>query len=97
MAAKSMTRSERDHMARVAELGCAICRRSGHPDTPALVHHLRSGTGLGRASHFDTMPLCHEHHAGNTGIHGMGRRAWERHFGVTEREILDETKKALGL
>jgi hypothetical protein len=92
-----VTNSEKAHMARVASLGCAICRRIGFHDSPALVHHLRSGTGLGRASHFDTMPLCHEHHAGSTGIHGMGRRAWERHWGVSESELLEETKSLLGV
>ena len=89
------TSSEKKHMARVAGLGCVICRRSGYPDTPAHVHHLRSGTGLGRASHLDTIPLCPMHHTGATGIHYMGRRAWERRWGVTELELLAETKALL--
>lgn len=50
-----------------------------------------------RASNFETIPLCHYHHQGAEGIHGMGRKAWERHFGVTELELLEEVKEALGM
>jgi hypothetical protein len=35
--------------------------------------------------------LCPEHHRGNTGIHGMGRKAFEREYGVTEEELLEIT------
>lgn len=86
------------YMGRVAELGCALCRRLGYGQTPACVHHIRTGVGMGkRASDFDTIPLCPEHHQGNDGIHGMGRKAWERRFGVTELELVEETKKLLGV
>lgn len=84
------------HMGMVADLGCCICRRFGYGKTPAHVHHIRTGIGMGRrASDFETIPLCLEHHQGNEGIHGMGRKAWERHFGVTELELLVETRRAL--
>ena len=90
-----MTPAQR-HMGKVAALGCIICHRLGYDQTPALVHHIRTGIGIGkRASDFDTIPLCQEHHAGMTGIHGMGRKAWERHHGVTELELLQETKERI--
>lgn len=90
------TKAEKAHMGRVAELGCAICRMLGYGPTPAEVHHRRTAVGGGkRAPHVDTLPLCPEHHRGNTGLHGMGRKAWERHFGVTEVELIEQTKKAL--
>ena len=87
-----MTPAQR-HMSKVAALGCILCHRLGYGITPALVHHIRTGIGMGkRASDFDTLPLCPEHHQGMTGIHGMGRKAFERHHGVTELELLQETK-----
>ena len=39
------------------------------------------------------VPLCPEHHQGNTGIHGMGRKAFERYYGVTELELVEQTKR----
>lgn len=91
-----MTKAEREHLARVAEIGCILCARLGYPGTPAEVHHIRTHTGAGRrASHFDTVPLCPEHHRGNTGIHGMGRKAFERHYQVTELALLTETNKII--
>jgi hypothetical protein len=35
--------------------------------------------------------LCTEHHRGNTGVHGMGRKSFERKYGVTEEELLEYT------
>lgn len=90
------TKAEKQYMDRVARIGCILCRRLDFGETPAELHHPRTGTGAGRrASHFDVIPVCYEHHRGNTGIHGMGRKAFERHYGVTEMELLDEVKKIL--
>lgn len=91
-----MSESSR-HMARVAALGCLLCRRLGYLGTPAEVHHIRTGTGAGRrASDTETIPLCPEHHRGNTGLHGMGRKAFERVYRVTELELLAETRRMIG-
>jgi hypothetical protein len=85
------------HMGRVAEFGCILCFRNGYAGTPAEVHHIRTGTGAGRrASDFDTIPLCPYHHRqSNEALHVMGRKAWERHHGVTELELLEQTKELL--
>lgn len=96
MAKKAATRDEKRYMGRVAELGCALCRHLGLGATPAELHHPRNGTGMGnRASHMDVVPLCPEHHRGNTGIHGMGRKAFEREYGITETELMNQTKQHL--
>ena len=85
------------HMGRVAALGCLLCRRLGYHGTPAEVHHLRTGTGAGRrAMDTETIPLCPEHHRGNTGLHGMGRKAFEQAYRVTELELLAETRAMMG-
>lgn len=86
----------REYMGKVAAIGCILCRQLGYGPTPATVHHIRTGIGMGkRASDFDTIPLCPEHHQGMTGIHGMGRKAWERHHGITELQLLQETKEMI--
>ena len=85
-----MTRAEAAHKIRLSLLGCALCRRIHGPHDPAPVelHHLRSG-GWGKGHYTTLIPLCYEHHRGNGGIHGMGTKAFERHYGVTQQELLD--------
>lgn len=86
-----MTKAEKIHMSRVAELGCIICK------SPAELHHPRNGAGIGqRSSHFDVIPLCPIHHRiGGFGvaIHA-GQKTFEANFG-TEQELLAQTRKLL--
>lgn len=90
------TIAERDYLDRVAALGCAVCRRLGYGETPAEIHHQRTGTGgARRASHKDTCPLCPEHHRGPTGIHGLGTKGFARVYGFTELDLVRETQEAL--
>lgn len=43
----------------------------------------------------DVIPLCYEHHRGATGLHGLGKRAFEREYGLSELDLLDQTKQKL--
>lgn len=83
----------RQHMDRVASLGCIVCRREFGIHTPARCHHPRFGQGTGqRADDFLVIPLCDDHH--QTGGHGVaihaGQRSWEALYG-TEMELLAHT------
>lgn len=92
------TLKEKKHMNAVAELGCAVCRRMGYEGTPAELHHPRKGVGMAqRSNHMSVLPLCCEHHRGNMGIHGMGRKAFEAHYGYTEKDLYDDVSKLLGI
>lgn len=96
---KCKTKAEKLHLARIAELGCIVCRNLHYGDTPAEIHHCSAGTGVsGRAGHHSVIPLCHAHH--RTGGHGVavhaGRRTWEDKFG-TEDELLTQTLIELGV
>uniref|UniRef100_UPI0033400FE1 Ref family recombination enhancement nuclease n=1 Tax=Castellaniella defragrans TaxID=75697 RepID=UPI0033400FE1 len=89
-----MTAIERRFLDAIAAQGCILCRRLGYPGTPAEIHHLRAGMGAGqRNSNQNVIPLCPEHHRGNTGYHGLGRRAFERMYGVTELDLWEMTQK----
>ena len=91
------TLAEKKHLNAVAELGCAVCRRMGYEGTPAEIHHKRAGTGAGRrSSHMDAIPLCPEHHRGNTGLHGLGTKGFPKHWGFDEDDLLQDTQKLLG-
>lgn len=91
-----MKKSDREYLSKVASIGCIICYRAGYPETPAEIHHIRDvGLGLGvRNDNANTLPLCPLHHRGNEGIHGMGRKAWERKF-ATQSELLEQVKEIL--
>jgi hypothetical protein len=94
-----MTKAEREHLSRVAALGCIVCRQLGHGETPAELHHIRTGHGIAqRADNFSVIPLCHQHH--RNGGHGVaihaGRQTWQRIFG-TEQQLLLQVQEELGL
>ena len=92
-----MTKAELIHKGKLAALGCMACRRIHGPHDPGPVelHHLRTG-GWGKDDYKTMMPLCLEHHRGNTGIHGMGTKAFERHYGFTQQDLLNDALALIG-
>lgn len=84
------TKAEKEHFGKLARLGCILCIRLNYGEgTPAEIHHIRRA---GRRSDAPVIALCPEHHRGNTGIHGMGRKLFERHYGCTEDDLLSKTE-----
>lgn len=89
-----MRKAEREHLSRLADLGCVLCLRLCYGATPAEIHHIRDGQGMSqRASHFEAIPLCYSHHRGPNGFHGLGKRAFVRRYGVDETMLLQETMR----
>lgn len=86
------TKAEKEHFRKVAELGCSLCRFLGNEGTIPELHHIRRA---GIRSQSPVIPLCPFHHRGNGGIHGMGRKAFEREYKVTEEELLERTMELL--
>tara|TARA_S200000501_G_scaffold148709_1_gene140264 strand:- start:1464 stop:1796 length:333 start_codon:yes stop_codon:yes gene_type:complete len=69
---------------KMAETGCIACRDSGEKQTtPTEIHHLRQGMGMSQRN-VKCIPLCVDHHRGNKGYHGMGRRSFEARYGTEE-------------
>ena len=92
-----MTAEERRYLSRVADLGCAVCRRMGFEGTPAEIHHKKAGKGIGqRAGHDQAIPLCPEHHRGATGLHGLGTRGFAKRWGFDEDDLLQDVRDAIG-
>jgi len=92
-----MNKPERQHLDRVARLGCIVCRNLGYADSPAEIHHPRAGVGAGRrSSHYNAIPLCPAHH--RTGGYGVaihaGIEEFERRYS-TEAELLEQTRALL--
>ncbi len=92
-----MKKKEKEYLAKVADIGCIICYRLGYAGTPAEIHHVRGlGLGMGvRNSHDNVIPLCPEHHRGSSGYHGLGRKAFEKRYEVTELELQQQLEELL--
>jgi len=87
-----MTKDEKKRLGKIADLGCSLCRHQGNEGTPAELHHIRRS---GIRSRSPIIPLCPFHHRGaNTSIH-TGRKWFEKHYGITEEELLEQTKALL--
>lgn len=92
------TKAEKQHRKQVAALGCIVCRNQGHDDSPAELHHIRAGAGMGqRCSEWEVIPLCPWHHRNGGYGHAIhsGRIMFEANFG-TERELLALVLALLG-
>lgn len=76
---KDMTRSEREHVGKVKESGCAVCCAGG------FVHAHEIEQGLWWTS----IGLCPDCHTGPMGIHG-DKRLWKIHK-MSELGALNET------
>jgi hypothetical protein len=81
-----MNKEEKKHNDRMARFGCSLCYVLGYKGTPAELHHIRRA---GKRTNAPVIPLCPEHHRGNSGIHGMGRKAFERTYNITEEKLLE--------
>ena len=83
-----MNKETKAHYSKVANLGCSLCRFLGLGESPCEIHHIRRG---GIRNNSPVIGLCPPHHRGNVGIHGMGRKRFEREYSVTEEELLNQT------
>lgn len=91
------TKAEKAHLNALADIGCIVCLNLGYGKTPAEIHHIRHGVGIGqRNSHKNAIPLCHKHH--RTGGYGIalhsGQKAFEAKYG-TEVELLAQVNELL--
>ena len=91
---KQANKLEKEHLSKVASLGCLICQQ------PAICHHIRNrGDAKGnigfskKATHYEVIPLCPDHHVGSFSIHNT-KRQFEAMYG-TEHEMLQRTLKEI--
>jgi hypothetical protein len=89
------TKNEKIALNQIAELGCILCSEVlGIEGSPAELHHVRRyGT---KRTTSPILPLCREHHRGNTGVHGLGTKGFENKWGVTYEELLERVSQKLG-
>lgn len=81
-----MKATEAKYLGKLTRLGCIVCRQYAlvmdapyeAPDASlqlTVIHHLREGQGgAQRAQNWLGVPLCVEHHTGNSGVHKNGNQ-----------------------
>ena len=91
------TKIENFWMAAVAELGCIVCRNTGHGFVPCSVHHiLKNGR---RNGHLNTIGLCPTHHDSRlnnplfVSVHPW-KHEFEARYG-TQAELLKQTQELI--
>ena len=90
-----MTKDEKIAFDKIARLGCILCSTVlGIEGSPSELHHIRRYGGKRSAS--PVIPLCPEHHRGNSGVHGLGHKGFANKWGVTEEELLERCNQKLG-
>ena len=89
-----MKHKDPSYLQRVRGLGCVVCEHLlGIKGTPAAAHHLFSPR---ERSDYLTAALCHAHHQGPNGFHGLGgARPFERLYKLTEPDLLSLTLAGL--
>lgn len=90
-----MNKMQKEHYRKLAELGCSLCRHLHYGETPAHIHHIRR-LGMKREN-APVIPLCPNHHVGNIGVHGLGKKEFAKRYGVTEEDLLKQTLQLLGI
>ena len=87
---------EKQHYAKLARLGCILCRQNGiaDTDTEVEIHHVRRYGNPRRLS--EAIPLCMWHHRlGNSSVHQLGKKSFARYWGLSEEDLLEKTKELL--
>lgn len=91
-----MTKSERDHYAKLARLGCILCRQNGiaDTDTEVEIHHIRRYGG--KRSQAPAVPLCAYHHRlGDNSYHSLGAKGFQKYWGISPEQLVEKTNELL--
>ena len=91
------TAKEKDNYARLARLGCILCKQIGvreTEDTAVEMHHCRR---FGMPRHLSpVIPLCAFHHRlGDTSIHLAGSRKFTSYWGYSQEDLIDKVRELL--
>jgi len=90
------TKAEKDVYAKLARLGCILCRQQGITDTDTEVemHHVRRYGGKRNLA--PVIPLCSYHHRlGDSSYHSLGAKGFTSYWGISPEELIEKTQELL--
>ena len=89
------TRAEQNVYLRLSRIGCILCRQidvRNLDDSPVEMHHIRRFGG--KRSLAPVIPLCAIHHRlGDSAIHNLGHKGFERYWGFSEEDLLEKVNE----
>jgi hypothetical protein len=92
-----MTKAERELYAKLARYGCILCKQQEvrHlEDSPTEMHHIRRFGG--KRTNAPVIPLCAYHHRlGDSSIHALGHKGFEKYWGFSEEYLLEKINDLL--
>jgi hypothetical protein len=91
-----MTKKEREHYAKLARLGCILCRCNGiaETDTEVEMHHVRRYGG--KRSLAPAIPLCAYHHRlGDSSYHSLGAKGFTSYWGISPEQLVEMTNELI--
>ena len=92
-----MTKAEKERYAKLARLGCILCKCNGireTGDSPTEIHHIRRYGG--KRSLAPCIPLCAYHHRfGDSAIHQLGHKGFTAYWGLSEEDLLEKVNDLL--
>ena len=89
-------KAEKDVYAKLARLGCILCRQQGITDTDTEVemHHVRRYGGKRNLA--PVIPLCSYHHRlGDSSYHALGAKGFTSYWGISPEELIEKTQELL--
>jgi len=91
-----MSKTDPSTLSKIAELGCCVCRKIGYPGTPAELHFFSIKQSKNSTKRVQlVLPICAPHHRGERGMHGLGKREFEKSYGFTIAELIEDTNNLL--
>ena len=88
------TKTEKQLYGRISSLGCILCYHLGNRyDSEVEIHHIRRFGG--KRVNAPVIGLCIEHHRGNTGVHGLGAKGFEKHYQIGQDQLLKMMEELL--
>lgn len=76
--------------ARLRALPCIVGTVTGQGCRCEELHHVGPADERDDANQ---VPLCHEHHEGPTGVHGLHRRAFHARYKLSDLQMLAITRR----
>lgn len=90
-----LNKEQKQKYDRYARFGCILCYHlTGIRGTPAQIHHIRRHGAV--REDCEVIPLCPEHHTGDSGIHKLGRkRQFEARYRIDEQGLLEKIEAVI--
>lgn len=98
MKGRTPTAEEKRWMSEISEFGCCVCKKFFGVTSPPEIHHIGGKTKPD--AHFNTIPLCYQHHrSGESNEKFVSRHPFKTQFVEKygkEHDLREYTREKIG-